>query len=256
METLKLTGTVAIVTGGNGGIGLGIAQGLAEAGASVMISGRNARKNTAALASLQTLEPSCRASICDVNKPSDVEGLLAETRNELGPVDILVNNAGIAIGEPPEVISADAWDSVLNTNLKSVFSLCQAAFEDLKHQTGNGHPGKIINIGSMYSIFGGARVTSYSASKGGIVQLSKALAVAWAPHNIQVNTLLPGWIDTELTAAVKEDREFLKGIESRTPAGRLGLPEELAGAAVFLASRAANFVTGVALPVDGGYSIG
>jgi len=108
----------------------------------------------------------------------------------------------------------------------------------------------------MYSIFGGARVTSYSASKGGIVQLSKALAVAWAPHNIQVNTLLPGWIDTELTAAVKEDREFLKGIESRTPAGRLGLPEELAGAAVFLASRAANFVTGVALPVDGGYSVG
>lgn len=256
MKTLDLTGTVAIVTGGNGGIGLGIAKGLAEAGAQVMISGRNSEKNAAALNVLREINRQCGATVCDVNDADSVTALLDQVRETMGPVDILVNNAGIAIGEPPEQISAAAWDTVLDTNLKSVFQLCQAAFPDLKHQSNSGHPGKIINIGSMYSLFGGARVTSYSASKGGVVQLTKALAVAWAPDNIQVNAILPGWIDTNLTAAVKEDAPFMKGIEARTPAGRFGLPDELGGAAVFLASQSANFVTGVALPVDGGYSVG
>ena len=177
-------------------------------------------------------------------------------RETLGPVDILVNNAGITIGTPPEDISEADWDAVLDTNLKSVFWCCQDAFTDLQDQSRSGHPGKIINIASLYSIFGGARVASYSASKGGIVQMTKALAVAWAPNQIQVNAIIPGWINTEMTQAVREDTQFYDNILARTPAGRFGQPEELAGAAVFLASQSANFVTGVVLPVDGGYSAG
>ena len=226
MKTLKLDNTVAVVTGGNGGIGLGIAKGLADAGAQVVITGRDAAKNAAVLKDLQALQPN------------------------------LVNNAGIAIGAPPEAISEADWDAVLDTNLKSVFWCCQDAFEDLQDQSVSGHPGKIINIASLYSTFGGARVTSYSASKGGIVQMTKALAVAWAPNQIQVNAIIPGWINTDLTQAVQDDPDFYQNILARTPAGRFGEPDELAGAAVFLASKSANFVTGVALPVDGGYSAG
>ena len=168
----------------------------------------------------------------------------------------MVNNAGIAIGTPPEDISEADWDAVLDTNLKSVFWCCQDAFADLQDRSVSGHPGKIINIASLYSIFGGARVASYSASKGGIVQMTKALAVAWAPNQIQVNAIIPGWISTDMTEAVQEDLPFYENILARTPAGRFGQPEELAGAAVFLASQSANFVTGVILPVDGGYSAG
>lgn len=256
MKTLKLDQTVAIVTGGNGGIGLGIARGLAEAGAQVVITGRNSEKNAAALKNLQALQPNCRAEICDVRDRAAIKNLFSTVRATLGPVDILVNNAGIAIGAPPEDISEADWDAVLDTNLKSVFWCCQDAFDDLKDQSVSGHPGKIINIASLYSTFGGARVTSYSASKGGIVQMTKALAVAWARNQIQVNAIIPGWIDTDLTKAVKKDQPFYQNILARTPAGRLGEPDEMAGAAVFLASKSANFVTGVALPVDGGYSVG
>ncbi|MDA9281227.1 glucose 1-dehydrogenase [Pseudomonadales bacterium] len=256
MKTLKLDQTVAVVTGGNGGIGLGIAKGLAEAGAAVVITGRDAAKNADALSVLQRLQPNCRAEICDIRDRAAIKQLFLTVRETLGPVDILVNNAGIAIGTPPEDISEADWDAVLDTNLKSVFWCCQDAFADLQDQSRSGHPGKIINIASLYSIFGGARVASYSASKGGIVQMTKALAVAWAPNQIQVNAIIPGWINTEMTQAVREDAQFYDNILARTPAGRFGQPEELAGAAVFLASQSANFVTGVVLPVDGGYSAG
>ena len=256
MKTLKLDNTVAVVTGGNGGIGLGIAKGLADAGAQVVITGRDVAKNAAALKDLQALQPNCRAEICDVRDRTAIKRLFSHVRETLGPVDILVNNAGIAIGAPPEAISEADWDAVLDTNLKSVFWCCQDAFEDLQDQSVSGHPGKIINIASLYSTFGGARVTSYSASKGGIVQMTKALAVAWAPNQIQVNAIIPGWINTDLTQAVQDDPDFYQNILARTPAGRFGEPDELAGAAVFLASKSANFVTGVALPVDGGYSAG
>ena len=256
MKNLGLTGKVAVVTGGNGGIGLGIAKGLAEAGASVVISGRDKIKNDQALLELQALQPECDAVRCDVRNKKDIEALFERTRALYGPIGILVNNAGVAVAAPPESITDEDWDTVLDTNLKSVFWCCQAAFNDLKGQASRGDCGKIINIGSMYSIFGGARVASYGASKGGVVQLTKALASAWGGYDIQVNAILPGWIATDMTVAVQEDAAFSYSIVERTPASRFGQPEDLSGAAVFLASPAANFVTGVALPVDGGYSVG
>ena len=256
MKNLGLNGKVAVVTGGNGGIGLGIAKGLAEAGARVVISGRNTTKNSQALLELQALQPECEAVHCDVRNKEDIDTLFDQTRALYGPIGILVNNAGVAIGASPESITDEDWDTVLDTNLKSVFWCCQAAFEDLRGQSDRGDCGKIINIGSMYSIFGGARVASYGASKGGVVQLTKALASAWGVYDIQVNAILPGWIATDMTVAVQEDTAFSDSIVARTPASRFGQPEDLSGAAVFLASPAANFVTGVALPVDGGYSVG
>ena len=256
MKNLELNDAVAVVTGGNGGIGLGIAKGLAEAGARVVISGRNETKNQQALAELQASQPECHAVRCDVRDKKAITALFDETRARYGPVEILVNNAGVAIGVAPESITDEDWDTVLDTNLKSVFWCCQAAFDDLKQQSGRGRAGKIINIGSMYSIFGGARVASYGASKGGVVQLTKALAAAWGAYDIQVNAILPGWIATDMTVAVQEDTAFSDSIIERTPAARFGEPDDLSGAAVFLASKAANFVTGVALPVDGGYSVG
>ena len=256
MKNLGLTGKVAVVTGGNGGIGLGIAKGLAEAGASVVISGRDKIKNDQALLELQALQPECDAVRCDVRNKKDIEALFERTRALYGPIGILVNNAGVAVAAPPESITDEDWDTVLDTNLKSVFWCCQAAFNDLKGQASRGDCGKIINIGSMYSIFGGARVASYGASKGGVVQLTKALASAWGGYDIQVNAILPGWIATDMTVAVQEDAAFSHSIVERTPASRFGQPEDLSGAAVFLASPSANFVTGVALPVDGGFSVG
>ena len=162
-----------------------------------------------------------------------------------------MNNAGIAAMVEPHRMSDDEWSAVLDTNLTSVFRFCRAAYPLLKEKGG-----KIINIGSMYSLFGSPVVPSYSASKGGVVQLTKSLAVAWARKNIQVNALLPGWITTEMTAPVKDEMPAMyQGIVDRTPAGRFGEPEECAGAAVFLASRASDFVTGQSVAVCGGYSV-
>ena len=173
---------------------------------------------------------------------------------KFGRLDILVNNAGINIRKSPQDYSLAEWHSVLNINLTSLFVCCQAAYPHLRAQNGK-RGGKIINIGSMMSIFGASFAAPYGASKGGVVQLTKSLAAAWAGDNIQVNAVLPGWIDTELTKGAREQVVGLhEKVLARTPAGRWGVPADLAGIAVFLASPASDFITGTAIPVDGGYS--
>jgi 2-deoxy-D-gluconate 3-dehydrogenase len=252
MTTLfDLDGRVAIVTGGNGGIGLGMAEGLAAAGAAVVIAGRNTEKNAAAVARLQALGAKAIGVEADVTQPAACTTLVAAALEKFGRLDVLVNNAGTNIRKAPQDYTLAEWHAVMDTNLTSAFICCQAAYPAMRTAGG----GKIINIGSMTSIFGASFAGPYGASKGGIVQLSKALASAWAKDNIQVNAVLPGWIDTDLTRNARKQVEGLhERIVARTPAGRWGEPEDMAGVAVFLSSRASDFVTGAAIPVDGGYS--
>ena len=248
---LDLTGKVAIVTGGNGGIGLGIARALAAAGASVLVAARNEAKTESAVRLIE--ENGVRAVGCrtEVTDEESVASMVKVALDDLGGLDIQVNNAGIGIRKPPQDYTLEEWSRVVDVNLTGTF-LCSRAVYPHMSQSGGG---KIINIGSMTSIFGSDWVASYSASKGGVVQLTKSLAVAWAKDNIQVNAILPGWIHTDLTAPIKSrtpDRyEFIR---SRIPHGRWGEPEEMGGVAVFLASRASDYVTGVAIPADGGYA--
>jgi 2-deoxy-D-gluconate 3-dehydrogenase len=246
-----LTGRVALVTGGNGGIGLGMATGLAAAGATVVIAARNREKSLAAVSELERLGAKADFIALDVALPMSCRAAINEAVARHARLDILVNNAGMSIRKPPETYTVEEWRQVIETNLTGAFVLCQAAHPIMERQRG----GKIINIGSMMSIFGGAYAAPYSSSKGAIVQMSKSLATAWARDNIQVNTVLPGWIDTELT---RDARAQVPGLNervlARTPAGRWGVPDDLAGIAVFLGSAASDFVTGAAIPVDGGYA--
>ncbi len=248
---LELKGRVAIVTGGNGGIGLGMATGLAQAGATVLIAGRNATKNAAAVKALEALGAKAAAVEADVTQQAACRAVVEAALARFGRLDILVNNAGTNIRKQPQEYTLEEWRSVLDTNLTSAFLCCQAAYPAMLQAGG----GKIINIGSMLSVFGAAFAGPYGASKGGMVQLTKSLASAWARDKIQVNAVLPGWIDTALTRQARKDVPGLhERVLARTPAGRWGDPQDFAGIAVFLASSAADFVTGAAIPVDGGYS--
>jgi len=247
MKAFDLSGRVAIVTGGNGGIGLGMARGLAAAGAKVVVAGRNTQKSAAAAKELGGI-----AVDVDLLKESDCKKLIHETAKQLGRLDILVNNAGINIRKQPQDYSMAEWRQVLDTNLTSAFVCAQAAYPEMK----KAGCGKVVNIGSMMSIFGASFTTPYAASKGGIVQMTRALACAWAKDNIQVNAVLPGWIDTDLTRRARADVAGLhERVLARTPAGRWGEPDDFAGIAVFLASPASDFLTGTAIPMDGGYSV-
>jgi 2-deoxy-D-gluconate 3-dehydrogenase len=251
MSLFDLKGKVAIVTGGNGGIGLGMALGLAEAGAAIAISGRNAEKNTAAAAEIAKLGGKVSTFATDVTDDAACAKLIEDVTAQFGRIDILVNNAGINIRKQPQELTLAEWRQVLDTNLTSAFACSQAAYPKMVASGG----GKIINIGSMMSIFGAGFAVAYAASKGGIVQMTKALASGWAKDNIQVNAVLPGWIDTDLTKRARSEVSGLNAmVLMRTPARRWGVPADLAGIAVFLASPASDFITGTAIPVDGGYS--
>jgi 2-deoxy-D-gluconate 3-dehydrogenase len=251
MSMFDLAGKVAIVTGGNGGIGLGMAKGMAAAGAAIMIAARNAAKTERALKDVQALGAKADAIALDVTDEKACRSMVAETQSRFGRVDILVNNAGMNIRKRPEEYALKEWHQVIDTNLTSAFVCSQAAHAAFLKAGG----GKIINIGSMMSLFGLPVVSVYAASKGGIVQMTKAMATAWAKDNVQVNAVLPGWIDTELTRRGRREIEGLnEKVLARTPAGRWGEPTDMAGIAVFLASAASDFVTGTAIPVDGGYS--
>jgi 2-deoxy-D-gluconate 3-dehydrogenase len=253
MKLFDLTGKVAIVTGGNGGIGLGMAQGMASCGASIVIAGRNAEKAKSALAALRDYGVTSVFIAADVTKKAACLMLVEETVAQYGRLDILVNNAGTAIRKMPQDYTEEEWHQVMDTNLTSAFLCSQAAYGPMKAAGG----GKMINIGSMMSLFGAPYATPYASSKGGIVQMTRALATAWAKDNIQVNAVLPGWIDTDLTKRAREQVAGLhQRVEDRTPAGRWGVPADMSGIAAFLASPASDFVTGTAIPVDGGYSIG
>jgi len=246
-----LKGKVAIVTGGNGGIGLGMARGLAGAGARVVVAARNEQKSNAAAEELQSLGSEAMAITVDVTNETSVEAMVKEVVQRCGRLDILFNNAGINVRKPVHELAVEEWRQVLDTNLTSAFLCSKAAYPHLKRVGG----GKIINTGSMLSIFGAPFAPAYGASKGGIVQLTKSMATAWANDNIQVNAVLPGWIDTELTRSARQQVSGLhERVLARTPAGRWGEIADFAGVAVFLASSASDFITGAAIPVDGGYS--
>jgi 2-deoxy-D-gluconate 3-dehydrogenase len=252
VNLFDLSGKVAVVTGGNGGIGLGIAQGLGQAGAKLAIVGRNAEKSRMASQWLQAqVGAESLAVTTDVGRQEDVDRAVGEITKHFGRIDILFNNAGINIRKQPEELTLAEWQEVINTNLTSAFLLSKAVYPSMK----SGGGGKIVNIGSMTSIFGSPFASAYAATKGGIVQLTKSLALAWAKDNIQVNSILPGWFDTELTEKAREEIPGLhERVLSRIPQGRWAKPADMAGTAVWLASSASDYVTGVAIPVDGGYA--
>jgi 2-dehydro-3-deoxy-D-gluconate 5-dehydrogenase len=246
-----LTGRVAVVTGGNRGIGRSIALGLAEAGAAVAVFGRNQEKNQQVLAELKALGVASLAVQLDVTNRAALEPALNRVESELGSIDILVNNAGnVSLSGGVLNEKSEDWDSVIETQLNAVFLLSKLAAALMLNHNG----GKIINLASMYSYFGSGLIPSYSAAKGAIVPLTKSMAIELAPYNIQVNAIAPGWIETDMTAPVRT-MPMNDEILARTPAGRWGQPEEVAGTAVFLASRASDFVTGTTIRVDGGYAI-
>ncbi len=247
-----LNGKVAVVTGGNGGIGLGMARGLAAAGAKVVVAARNAAKSDAAVQDLKQRGPDALSVAVDVTQGAEVARMVDQTLAAFGRLDILVNNAGTNIRHPLHELDEADWHTVIDTNLSSAYLCCKAVYEPMKRQGG----GKIINIGSMMSIFGASFAPAYAASKGGIVQLTKSIASSWARDNIQANAVLPGWIDTDLTRRARETIPSLHdSVLRRTPAGRWGTLDDMSGIAVFLASPASDFVTGAAIPVDGGYAM-
>lgn len=252
MNLFDLTGKVAIVTGGNGGIGLGMALGLARAGAEIAVVGRNAEKSAGAARQLaDEAKVETLVVTADLAHADQVERVAAEVLDRFGRIDILFNNAGINIRKPPHELTLEDWHTVLDVNLTSAFLLSKAVYPAMKRAGG----GKIINIGSMTSIFGASFAPAYATSKGGIVQLTKSMALAWAPDRIQVNAILPGWFDTELT---EKARQEIPGLHERVLAriahGRWAQPADMAGTAVWLASPASDYVTGIVVPVDGGYT--
>jgi 2-dehydro-3-deoxy-D-gluconate 5-dehydrogenase len=251
VKLFDLTGKVAVVTGGNGGIGLGMAEGLAAAGADLVIAARDIAKSEAAADRLRRHGRRVAVVALDVTDAEACRAVAGRVVTDFGRLDILINNAGINIRKPPETYTAAEWREVLAINLDGAFYMAQAVHNPMKASGG----GKIITTGSMLSLFGAPFAAAYGASKGGIVQLTKALATSWAPDNIQVNAILPGWIDTDLTKRARADVQGLhEKVLARTPQGRWGTPEDFAGAAVFLSSAASAFVTGSVLAIDGGYS--
>ncbi len=242
-----LTGKVAVVTGANTGIGQAIAVALAEAGADVACVGRTPAEDT--VAKIRALGRKAEIVSADLSTIEPVQRVVDETIAKLGGLDILINNAGIIRRADAVDFSEADWDAVIDTNLKSVFFLCQAAG---RHMIAQGS-GKIVNIASMLTFQGGIRVPSYTASKSGIGGLTKLLANEWAAKGVNVNAIAPGYIATNNTAALQADEERNASILGRIPAGKWGDASDLGGAAVFLSSAAANYVQGHILAVDGGW---
>lgn len=251
LASFDLSGRVAIVTGGNGGIGFGMARGLSSHGATVVVAARNAEKSAKAVRELVDLGGTATAIEADVSDEASVNGLVETTVERFGRVDVVVNNAGTNVRKEPQDLTLAEWRMIMDTNLTSAFLTARAAYPHMKAQGG----GKFINIGSMMSVFGVPFSPAYAASKGGIVQLTKVLATAWAKDNIQANAVLPGWIDTDLTRNARIEVSGLhERVLGRIPAGRWGDGDDLAGVAVFLASAASDYITGAVIPVDGGYA--
>lgn len=252
MSPFDLTGRVALVTGANTGIGQGIALALARAGADIAAVGRTPAAETCDL--VRAAGRRCELVSADLGTIGPVGDVVDTVVSRLGKLDILVNNAGIIRREDALHFSEDDWDAVMNTNLKSLFFLCQAA---ARHMTGwssqSGERGKVVNIASMLTFQGGIRVPSYTASKSGVGGLTKLLANEWAAKGINVNAIAPGYIATNNTTALQQDEQRNRQIIERIPEGRWGSPDDIGGAAVFLASRAADYVQGHILAVDGGW---
>lgn len=248
LDCFRLDGKLALVTGAATGLGAAIAVALGEAGAAVACHG-NRRSAQPTADAIHALGRDALAFAADLSASDGAARLFKEVAGTMGSPDILVNNAGMIYREAAEDYPADAWARVLDVNLNSVFRLCQLAGRAMLDKG----QGKIINIASLLSFQGGIRVPAYAASKGGLAQLTKALANEWAGRNIQVNAIAPGYFRTENTAALQQDETRNRQILERIPAGRWGEPQDLAGAALFLASGASNYVNGEILVVDGGW---
>lgn len=246
-DLFDLGGKVALVTGGNAGLGQGIAVALAKAGADIAIASRQPATETTAL--VHALGRRCVELRADLTSIEPIPGMMFSTLSAFGRLDILVNNAGTIRRADAVDFSEQDWDDVMNVNLKSAFFLCQAAG---RHFIANGG-GKIVNIASMLSFQGGIRVPSYTASKSGIAGITRLLANEWGGKGVNVNAIAPGYMVTDNTAPLRADADRSKAILDRIPAGRWGEASDLDGAAVFLASRASDYVNGAIIPVDGGW---
>ena len=247
LAAFRLDGKVALVTGANGGIGRAIALAYRAAGAEVVVTGRDPAKNTDLAAELDGAE----VHALDVRDETAVAALIGQIGARHGRLDVLVNNAGIGGAFPLLEMSADDWHAIVDTSLTGSF-LCAKHAARVMLDAGQG--GSIINLGSMYSVFGAPRSAAYGSAKTGILGLTRALAVELGPHGIRANAILPGWIETAMTRDVL-DGEIGREVRRKTPATRVGQPSDLVGAALFLASDASRFVTGASLPVDGGYHV-
>ena len=248
-----LTAKVAIVTGGNGGIGRAIALGLAQHGADIVVAARNEHKTAAVVSEVEAMGRRGIGVRCDVLRHDDITATVDTAVRELGGVNILVNNAGVGHGgQPTHTVQLETWQRVIDTNLTAVLLFCQAVYPELVKAGG----GKIINVGSGYSLRSAAGNAPYSASKAGVWNLTRTIALDWARDNIQVNLIAPGWIRTEMTDPVWKDTERTAYIIDETPAGRLGEPEDLTGTGIFLASAASDFITGTYIRPAGGSGVG
>jgi NAD(P)-dependent dehydrogenase (short-subunit alcohol dehydrogenase family) len=247
-----LTGHVALVTGGNSGIGLGMARGIAKAGGKLALWGRNAEKNTVAVAELRALGADAEAFVCDVAREAEIVRAMTETLARFGRVDSCFANAGMGVSKPFVEMALADWNAVLDVNLTGVFLSFR---ESVKHMIARGGGGKLVVTSSIGALHGMPRQPNYAASKAGVIALIRSLAVELGKHDIQANAVLPGWIETEMTAPAVRWRKLRETIVSRTPAGRWGTPDDLEGIAVYLAARESRFHTGDVLRLDGGYAI-
>jgi NAD(P)-dependent dehydrogenase (short-subunit alcohol dehydrogenase family) len=250
LEQFSLAGKVAVVTGSSRGIGRAIAEGLASAGAAVTVNGRNAEMTQAVAGAIAAAGGKSLAVSADVSKAADIERLIQTTIATFGRLDILVNSAGISpYFKPAETMTEAEWDDIIAVNMKGVFLCCQAAGRVMIPQKS----GRIINISSIGGQVALPRLVAYCAAKGAINQITRVLAVEWAPHQVLVNAISPGYIETDLTRGLRENPMRQNTLLRQVPLGRLGKPEEIVGAAIYLASDAASYVTGQMLEVDGGW---
>jgi gluconate 5-dehydrogenase len=250
-DLFNLEGRVAVVTGASGGIGKAIALALAAHGAEVLVAGRNPDKTRAAAAEVEAGGRRAAPFLLEITSRASAEDMAAAALKEFGRIDILVNSAGMNIRKEILAISEEDWDQVLTTNLKGVLYCCQAVGRHLVRQ----EYGKVVNISSISSFLGHPARGAYAASKGGLVQLTRVMATEWAPHHVNVNAISPAAVDTPFIDGLKKDRQRLDRELERIPLARIGTPADVAGAAVFLASRASDFITGQNLFVDGGRTV-
>ena len=250
LEKFSLKGKSGIVTGGGSGIGKAIATGLVQAGAAIVIAGRDKERLEKTAGEIQKFGGPVNPIQADVSKMRDIKGLVDQTVKKFGKIDFLFNNAGTIRRTPSEDYTEKDWDEVIDINLKGPFFLAQAVAKVMIAQK---RKGKIINTASLMSVQGGKRVPAYAASKGGLSQVTKTMANDWAKYNILVNAIGPGWVKTELTKALQQDKERSAEILGRIPLGRWGESEDVVGTAIFLASDASDYITGQTIFVDGGW---
>jgi NAD(P)-dependent dehydrogenase (short-subunit alcohol dehydrogenase family) len=246
LDQFSLNSKVAIVTGSTRGIGRAIAEGLASAGAAVVVNGRSAESVKTAVDAI----PNSLGVVADVSKAADVDELIQKTMDKFGRIDILINNAGISpYFKPAETLKEAEWDEIMAVNLKGVFLCCEAVGRVMIPQKS----GRIINISSIGGQIALPRLLAYCAAKGAVDQITRVLAVEWAPHHILVNSISPGWVESDLTKGLKENPTRREALTRQIPLGRLGKPDEIVGAAIYLCSDAASYVTGATLSIDGGW---